>query len=109
MTQPVYDPRARSLPRRRRDLDVPVLVGILPLASHKNAEFLHNEVPGMSVPERDPRAHAQGRQRRGRSQGRRGHRPRDAEAVKDRVHGAYIMPPFGRFELALRVIDGIVR
>ena len=32
-------------------LNVPVLVGILPLYSHKNAEFLHNEVPGMSIPD----------------------------------------------------------
>jgi homocysteine S-methyltransferase len=31
------------------------------------------------------------------------------EAVKGRVHGAYIMPPLGRYELALRVIEGIVR
>jgi homocysteine S-methyltransferase len=30
-------------------------------------------------------------------------------AVKDRVQGAYIMPPLGRYELALRVIEGIVR
>ena len=30
-------------------------------------------------------------------------------AVKDRVAGAYIMPPFGRYELAVEVIDGIVR
>ncbi len=31
------------------------------------------------------------------------------DAVKDRVQGAYIMPPFGRYELALEVVDGIVR
>jgi homocysteine S-methyltransferase len=31
------------------------------------------------------------------------------DAVKDRVNGAYIMPPFGRYELALEVIEGIVR
>ena len=52
MTQPVYD--ERLLDRLLSDiapLGVPVLVGLLPLASHKNAEFLHNEVPGMQVPE----------------------------------------------------------
>ena len=31
------------------------------------------------------------------------------EQVKDRVAGAYIMPPFGRYQLALDIIDGIVR
>ena len=52
MTQPVYD--AEMLDRFLDDvapLGVPVLVGLLPLASHRNAEFLHNEVPGMRVPE----------------------------------------------------------
>ena len=52
MTQPVYDPR--SLERFLDDvapLGLPVLVGLLPLASYRNAEFLHNEVPGMQVPE----------------------------------------------------------
>src|ERR1043165_8472049 len=32
-------------------LKMPVLVGVLPLVSCKNAEFLHNEVPGMQIPE----------------------------------------------------------
>ncbi|HEY4119671.1 MAG TPA: bifunctional homocysteine S-methyltransferase/methylenetetrahydrofolate reductase, partial [Byssovorax sp.] len=52
MTQPVYDPAV--LERFLKDvapMDLPVLVGILPLASHKNAEFLHNEVPGMQIPD----------------------------------------------------------
>jgi len=53
MTQPVYDPVV--LGRFLDDcapLGLPVLVGILPLASYRNAEFLHNEVPGMQVPVR---------------------------------------------------------
>ena len=110
MTQPVYDPqRARALPRDIAPLGVPVLVGLLPLASHRNAEFLHNEVPGMQVPERDPRAHAQGGPGRGgrsegvaiaremlsRSQGSRGRR----------VHHAAVRPLRAR----ARVIEGIVR
>ena len=72
MTQPVYDPR--SLERflsLMKHLDVPVLVGILPLYSHKNAEFLHNEVPGHEHPRRHPRAHARGGLRRaGAARGR---------------------------------------
>lgn len=110
MTQPVYD--AAVLDRMLSDitpLDMPVLVGLLPLASYRNAEFLHNEVPGMQVPE-DVRE----RMRRAGT-GDAGRREGVAiaremlEAVRDRVAGAYIMPPFGRHELALQVIDGIVR
>lgn len=47
MTQPIYDNRVleRFLDDTKH-LDMPVMVGILPLASSRNAEFLHNEVPG---------------------------------------------------------------
>jgi len=110
MTQPVYDPSV--LERFLNDvsgLNVAVLVGILPLASHKNAEFLHNEVPGMSVPlDIRERMRIAGPGEAGRAEGVAIAREM-LTAVKDRVQGAYIMPPLGRYELALRVIEGIVR
>ena len=109
MTQPVYDPDVldRFL-GDARPLGVPILVGLLPLASYRNAEFLHNEVPGMQIPE-----HIRDRMRKAGTGA-----PARAEgvaiaremlsAVRDRVDGAYIMPPFSRYELALEVIDGMV-
>jgi len=110
MTQPVYDPAV--LDRMLRDIEplgIPVLVGLLPLASYKNAEFLHNEVPGMAVPESiRERMRKAGSGEAGRSEGIAIAREMLAE-VKDRVAGAYVMPPFGRHETALRVIEGIVR
>ncbi len=109
MTQPVYDPVV--LDRMLKDisgLGVPVLVGLLPLASYKNAEFLHNEVPGMKVPEpiRERMKKAGGGEP-GRAEGIAIAREM-LLAVKDRVAGAYIMPPFGKHEVALRVLEGIV-
>jgi len=109
MTQPVYDQAV--LDRFLNDiapLDLPILVGILPLASHKNAEFLHNEVPGMQIPE-DVRKRMQraGSGPAARKEGVAIARETLA-AVRDRVAGAYIMPPLGRYELALEVMDGIV-
>ncbi len=109
MTQPVYDPDV--LDRFLRDiepLEMPVLVGILPLASYRNAEFLHNEVPGMSVPDiiRE-RMRKAGTGDQARREGVAIAREM-LEAVKSRVAGAYIMPPLGRYELALQVIEGIV-
>jgi homocysteine S-methyltransferase len=110
MTQPVYD--ARVLERFLDDvasLGIPVLVGILPLASYRNAEFLHNEVPGMSIPDDiRERMRAAGGGAAGRKAGVTIAREM-LSAVKDRVAGAYIMPPFGRYELAVEVIEGIVR
>jgi homocysteine S-methyltransferase len=110
MTQPVYD--AEILERFLGDampLGVPVLVGLLPLASHKNAEFLHNEVPGMRVPETiRERMRKAGSGAKARAEGVAIAREMLAQ-VKARVAGAYIMPPFGRYDLALDIIRGIVR
>ncbi len=110
MTQPVYD--TAVLERFLKDvapLKVPVLVGLLPLASYRNAEFLHNEVPGMSIPEDvRERMRKAGSGDKGRAEGVAIAREM-LGAVKDRVAGAYVMPPFNRYELALRVIEGIVR
>jgi homocysteine S-methyltransferase len=110
MTQPVYDPEV--LDRMLRDIEplgIPVLVGLLPLASYRNAEFLHNEVPGMQIPEHiRERMRKAGSGETGRAEGVRVAREM-LSAVKQRVAGAYIMPPFGRHELALQVIAGIVR
>ena len=105
MTQPVYD--ARVLSRFLDDiapLKLPVLVGLLPLASWRNAEFLHNEVPGMSVPEEvRRRMKAAGDQESARREGILIAQEALLE-VKDRVVGAYIMPPFGRYGAALEIL-----
>jgi len=106
MTQPVYDPEllGRFLDDVKH-LELPVLVGLLPLASYRNAEFLHNEVPGMSIPERI-------RERMKRA--KKGAEAR-AEgiaiaqetllAVAHQVVGAYIMPPLGRYASALEILQ----
>jgi methionine synthase / methylenetetrahydrofolate reductase(NADPH) len=108
MTQPVYDPEL--LDRFLKDtahLEMPVLVGLLPLASYRNAEFLHNEVPGMAVPEDvRERMKAAGSGPEARKEGVK-IAQETLDAVKDRVVGAYIMPPFGRYQAALEILSGI--
>jgi homocysteine S-methyltransferase len=109
MTQPVYDPAV--LGRFLDDiapLELPVLVGLLPLASHRNAEFLHNEVPGMQIPEAiRERMRLAGSGPGARKEGVAIAREM-LHAVKHRVAGAYIMPPLERYELALEVVDGFL-
>ncbi|MDP9148784.1 MAG: methylenetetrahydrofolate reductase, partial [Myxococcota bacterium] len=109
MTQPVYDPHV--LERFLDDclpLDLPVLVGVLPLASYRNAEFLHNEVPGMQVPEGvRERMRRAGSGPAARKEGVAIAREMLA-AVRHRVSGAYVMPPLERYELALEVVDGFL-
>ncbi|MBA3393803.1 MAG: bifunctional homocysteine S-methyltransferase/methylenetetrahydrofolate reductase [Deltaproteobacteria bacterium] len=106
MTQPVYDPR--TLERFLDDvrpLGLPVMVGILPLASHRNAEFLHNEVPGMAIPtEYRERMAKVGSGPSARTEGIKIAQEALA-AVKHRVQGAYVMPPFNRVDAALAVLE----
>jgi homocysteine S-methyltransferase len=109
LTQPVYEPK--YLERFLSAISgarIPVLVGILPLTSYRNAEFLHNEVPGMSVPasvrELLKKAPSKERaQKVGIDIARESLR-----AARDLAEGAYLMPPFNRFELAVQVIQGII-
>jgi 5,10-methylenetetrahydrofolate reductase len=78
MTQPVFQQELLdALLARIAHLEDPVLVGVLPLVSYKNAEFLHNEVPGMQIPEQI-RERMRRVPRRGGPQGGREDRARDA-------------------------------
>jgi homocysteine S-methyltransferase len=110
MTQPVYDPK--TLERfftMIRHLEVPVLVGILPLYSHKNAEFLHNEVPGMIIPA-DTRERMKKAGTGERAQAEGVAIAQEATlAARELGDGVYVMPPFNKVELAVRVIEALHR
>ena len=103
MTQPLYaasQVEAMLAEARRRfgprGFPVPVLLGVLPLVSARHAEFLHNEVPGIVIPDQARAAmHAAGE--RGSEVGIE---MADGllEAVEAEVAGTYIMPSFGRYE-----------
>jgi homocysteine S-methyltransferase len=108
MTQPVYEPDLlEQFLERIEDCRVPVLVGILPLASSRNAEFLHNEVPGMQIPE----AIRQRMREAGSGEKARTVGITVAQeallATRHLVDGVYIMPPFGRVESAIRVLEAL--
>jgi homocysteine S-methyltransferase len=103
-TQPVYD--LEILERflaRAGGSPVPVLVGVLPLHSSRHAEFLHNEVPGITIPDAVRarlREAGDGALRVGIEM---------AQALVRQIHGryagAYLMPSFGRFEVVAEVLD----
>jgi methionine synthase / methylenetetrahydrofolate reductase(NADPH) len=106
MTQPVYDPETlESFIADAAPLGLPIMVGLLPLASYRNAEFLHHEVPGMQIPQqyRDRMAQV------GSGPAARAEGILIAQetlvAVQDKVAGAYIMPPFNRVDAALSLLD----
>ena len=104
MTQPLYEmePLTRFLKAVGKKR-VPVLLGLLPLQSHRHAEFLHNEVPGINIPD-----HAREAMRvagdKGIEVGIEMCRALLLKA-KDMVEGAYLMPSFGRYEVVARVAE----
>jgi homocysteine S-methyltransferase len=108
MTQPVYDPAVlRRFLQDTRELSLPILVGLCPLASTRNAEFLHNEVPGMQIPTSiRERMAAAATPEAGRRQGMLIAREMLEEA-KDEVVGAYLMPQFGRYRTAIEVLQTV--
>lgn len=108
MTQPIYDPRTlETFLKAAKPFGVPVLVGLLPLYSHKNAEFLHNEVPGMRIPDEiRERMKKAGSGDEARLEGVK--IAQEALLVaRELAAGAYIMPPFNKVDLAVRVIEAL--
>lgn len=108
-SQPVYDPELirTFLKRIAYVKPIPFFVGILPLASYKNAEFLHTQVPGMQIPLeiRERMRHAPDKEAQ-RIEGIN----IAAEALKEakdypQIKGAYIFPPFGRYSAILDVLE----
>ncbi len=107
ITQPVFDVDAllRFLDRvDRHERTIPVLAGVWPLVSFKNAEFMNNEVPGVVVPKAilDRMARCRSRED-GRKAGidiARGIVAR----IRDRVHGFQVSAPMGHVETALAVL-----
>ena len=103
-TQPLYEISILEKFMRTVDqLKVPFFVGILPLRNGKHAEFLHNEVPEMFIPE-NVRKRMINAGENGPSEGIKIAQEFLLEA-KDMVQGTYLMPPFNKFEMAADVIE----
>ncbi len=108
ITQPVFD--VRQLERFLREIEetrIPIVAGIWPLVSVRNAEFLANEVPGVVVP-----LEVIARMRRANERSKE-HAVNEGiaiaremfEQVRASVQGVQVSAPFGKVELALRVFD----
>ena len=107
MTQPVFDlEQLDHFLTRAKPLGIPIIAGLWPLVSLRNAEFLANEVPGVSVPavvlDRMRAASAKGKEE-GLQEGILICREMLA-AVRSRVRGVQVAAPMGRASVALDVI-----
>jgi homocysteine S-methyltransferase len=108
VTQPVFDAEAfLRFHDRLPPPSIPILAGIWPLQSVRNAEFLATEVPGVVVPDRV-------RERMAAAGDADGQRAAGADlaiemalAVRERVRGWQLAVPFGRVEAAERFLAGL--
>ncbi len=103
-TQPVFDLAVlREMLDRTRHLSIPILPGVLPLVSERNCEYLHNEVPGISIPDAIRRRMAGREKEEGAREGLAIAREFIA-AAHGMVGGFYLIPPFGRFGIAAELV-----
>ena len=112
ITQPVFDPDALlsfldALTRMMGGgLPIPIIAGIWPLASYRNAEFMQNEVPGVVVPDSTMRRMAAVAKQSKEEQLSVGVEiAREMiEHVRQRVNGIQVSAPFGRIDIVLAVL-----
>ena len=102
MTQPIYElaPLERFLERAGKP-PIPILLGCIPLHSSRHAEYLHNEVPGITIPD-DVRS-------RMRAAGEQGHEEGLKLAqellmsARSMIQGVYLMPSYGRYDVVSKL------
>ncbi|MCP5094461.1 MAG: bifunctional homocysteine S-methyltransferase/methylenetetrahydrofolate reductase, partial [Chloroflexi bacterium] len=107
ITQPVFDTKAAKAfvdlyESTYEEPMIPIVAGIKPLYNSRNAEFLHNEVPGIIIPDGQ------------RERMRQATKPKQEGVllaqetlmeIRPFVQGVYMMPGFGRYDLVADVID----
>lgn len=111
ITQPVFDPEAlfKFLDAAEAKFGkLPVIAGVWPLVSFKNAEFMQNEIPGVEIPQEimDRMAKATGKEE-GVAAGIEIAKEM-IRAIAPRVAGYQVSAPFGRIELALNVLEEVL-
>jgi homocysteine S-methyltransferase len=111
ITQPVFDVAVlERFLAQIGDMQLPVVAGIWPLLSYRNAQFMNNEVPGVSVTDEvmeRMRIASEKSKEHGLREGIAIARE-TLERVRDRVAGVQVSAPLGRVDLALQVFEGLV-
>ncbi|MBY0359303.1 MAG: bifunctional homocysteine S-methyltransferase/methylenetetrahydrofolate reductase [Candidatus Obscuribacterales bacterium] len=97
MTQPLYQlSDLTDFLNDFGDCPIPIVAGIMPLNSHKHAEYLHNEVPGITIPD-----HVRAAMEKAGDQGAKvGIELSEAllEEIRPLISGVYLVPSFGRYD-----------
>jgi methionine synthase / methylenetetrahydrofolate reductase(NADPH) len=102
MTQPIYElARLERFLSRVGKPPIPLLLGCIPLHSSRHAEFLHNEVPGITVPD-DVRSRMRAAGDHGHEEGLKLAQELLASA-QSMIQGVYLMPSYGRYDVVSKL------
>ena len=111
ITQPVFDAeRLHTFLERVPDVSVPFVASLRPLTSLREAEFLHNEVPGVHIPEE-----IMSRMSEAEQDGEEAARAEGVnialevfESIRDSIAGAHVHVPDGNIDGALEILSGVI-
>ncbi|MDR6225729.1 bifunctional homocysteine S-methyltransferase/methylenetetrahydrofolate reductase [Desmospora profundinema] len=99
MTQPVYDTESlQRVAEATRHIPIPIFIGIMPLTGHRNALFLHHELPGVKIPDSVMQRMEGKKGEEGRHEGVAIARELLDEAV-ELFKGIYLITPFHYWEM----------
>lgn len=108
ITQPVYDTKQlRDFLKKIEHVRIPIVAGIFPFVSYRNAEFMHNEVPGVNVtPDilTRMRKASDVSKEAAREEGLKIARESLLE-IRDLISGVQVSAPFGNVKYALQVFE----
>jgi methionine synthase I (cobalamin-dependent)/5,10-methylenetetrahydrofolate reductase len=111
ITQPFYDPAVwKRWLEFAGPSPVPVIIGTLPLYTYRHALFVHHEIPGIIVPDS-----VLARMETASKDGKENEADKGVAItldvlgqIRDLCQGVYVTPPFQKYDIAMRVIEGIV-
>ncbi|MEN0643418.1 bifunctional homocysteine S-methyltransferase/methylenetetrahydrofolate reductase [Alkalicoccobacillus gibsonii] len=109
MSQPVYDiNQLKAIYDETKHLDQPIYIGIMPIVSSRNAEFLHNEVPGIKLTSgiREVMAKHEGDSESSKQEGLAIAKEL-VDAACEWFNGIYLITPFMHYDLTVTLSEYI--
>lgn len=109
LTQPIYSSEKMiELKKATSHIDTPIFIGVMPLTSTKNAEFLHHEVPGIKLTD-------EVRARMKAAEGNRAQSTAESIAISkelidtalEHFNGIYLITPFMRYDICVELVNYI--
>ena len=105
LTQPIYSAhQVEDIYQATKHLDTPIFLGIMPLTSYRNAEFIHHEVPGIKLPDHVLKAMEKAGDDRIQAEREGIAIAKELiEAAMERFNGMYLITPFLRYEMTVEL------